>query len=97
MNPVRNLQWYVYVLYSKKDGFFYTGCTGDLKNRIKEHNNKKVLSIKNRLPLILIYTEICINKKDTYNREKYLKSTMGKRYIRNRLKNYFTKFNKANF
>lgn len=97
MNPVRNSQWYVYVLYSKKDTFFYVGCTNDIKNRIKKHNNQKVLSTKSRLPLILIYTEICINKKDAYTREKYLKSGMGRRYIRNRLKNYFTKFNKVNF
>jgi putative endonuclease len=97
MNPVRNSQWYVYILYSKKDNFFYTGCTNNLTNRIKKHNNKEVISTKDRLPIILIYTEICINKKDAYNREKYLKSGMGKRYIKNRLKNYFTKINKVNF
>ena len=97
MNPVRNSQWYVYILYSKKDDFIYTGCTNNINNRLIEHNNKKVLSTKNRLPLILIYTEICIDRKDAYNREKYLKSGMGKRYIKNRLKNYLTKFNKVNF
>ena len=56
MNPVRNSQWYVYVLYSKKNDFLYTGCTNNIKNRVKEHNNGKVLSTKSRLPLILIYT-----------------------------------------
>jgi len=90
MLPVRNSQWYVYVLYSKKDTFFYVGCTNNIKNRISKHNNGRVVSTRNRLPLLLVYTETCINKKDAYSREKYLKSGMGKRYIKNRLKNYFT-------
>lgn len=97
MNLVRNSQWYVYVLYSEKDKFFYIGCTSDLNKRIKQHKNKEVLSTRNRLPIILIYTEICLNKKDAYSREKYLKSGMGHRYIKNRLKNYFTLANKVNF
>ena len=68
----------------------YTGCTQDLKRRIKEHQNAKVLSTRERLPINLIYYEACINKKDAYVRERYLKSTMGKRYLRNRLKNYLS-------
>lgn len=43
MNPVRNSNWYVYVLYSKKDNFFYTGCTNDLKDRVKNITAKKFL------------------------------------------------------
>jgi putative endonuclease len=97
MNPVRNSQWYTYILLSEKDNKVYSGCTNDLKNRLKEHNCGKVLSTKNRLPFKLIYFENCLNKSDAYAREKYLKSGMGKRYIKNRLKNYFTKINKINF
>jgi putative endonuclease len=37
----------------------------------------------------LIYFEGCLNEEDAIAREKYLKSGMGKRYIRNRLKIYF--------
>ena len=97
MNPVRNSQWYTYVLLSKKDDFLYVGCTQDLQNRLKEHNNSEVFSTKHRLPIKLIYHETCLNKKDAYTREKYLKSGMGRRYIKNRLKNYFTSINKVNF
>ena len=79
---------YVYVLLSEKDGKFYTGSTRNLKKRIKEHENTKVESTKYRLPVKLIYYEACIDEKDARAREKYLKSGMGKRYIRNRLKNY---------
>jgi putative endonuclease len=78
--------WYVYVLYSLKDGKFYVGCTNDLRERIKEHNQGKVKSTKERRPLQLIYYEACWNKKDAYKREKYLKSGYGKRTLKKRLK-----------
>lgn len=41
-------------------------------------------------PLELIYFEACLNKADAYRREKYLKSGMGKRYLKNRLKGGLT-------
>jgi putative endonuclease len=81
---------YVYVLQSLEDSNFYTGCTNNLNKRFKEHNNGKVDSTKYRKPLKLIYYEVCINKEDAFAREKYLKSGMGKRYIKNRLKGYLT-------
>jgi putative endonuclease len=80
---------YIYVLQSQKDGNFYTGYTGNLQKRILEHNSGKVFSTRNRIPFRLIYFEGCLNKKDAYAREKYLKSGMGKRYIKNRLKLFF--------
>ena len=79
---------YVYVLLSGKDGKFYTGSTKDLKRRINEHNSGRVDSTKERLPMKLIYYEACIDEIDARARETYLKSGVGKRYIRNRLKNY---------
>ena len=79
---------YVYILISKKDGKFYTGSTNDLKRRLDEHNGGKVESTKRRKPFSLIYYEACIDEKDARKREKYFKSGMGKKYIRNRLKNY---------
>lgn len=80
--------YYVYVLKSIKDQNWYTGYTNNLKKRLKKHKMGKVNSTKNRRPLELIYFEGCLNKSDALAREKYLKSGMGKRYIRNRLKNY---------
>jgi len=79
---------YVYVLLSQSDGSFYTGSTKDLKKRIKEHNEGKVNSTQNRRPSKLIYYEACINEDDSRRRERYLKSGMGKKYIRNRIKDY---------
>ena len=77
---------YVYVLYSRADAMLYTGSTSDLRKRLEEHNNGYVRSTRLRRPLELIYYEACLNEADGLAREKYLKSGMGKRYIRNRLK-----------
>jgi putative endonuclease len=82
--------FYVYILLSERDGNFYTGFSNDLNRRIKEHNEGKVRRTKNRLPLNLVYWEGCLSKKDDTDREKYLKTTWGKRYIKNRIKDYLT-------
>jgi putative endonuclease len=82
--------YYVYVLRSKFDGKLYTGFTSDLESRLIEHNSGKVTSTKKRIPFEIIYFEYCLNIDDAIHREKYLKTTYGKRYIKNRLKNYLT-------
>lgn len=81
---------YVYVLKSKKDGNFYTGCTKDLRKRFKQHQSGAVKSTSERLPLDLVYYEMCLEQTDAYNREKYLKTGMGKRYIKNRIKSFLS-------
>jgi len=82
--------YYVYVLQSVKDRNLYVGFTNNLKNRLEQHNAGFVESTKNRGPLKIIYYEASHHKNDAIKREKYLKTTYGKRYLRSRLKNYFT-------
>jgi len=82
--------YYTYILQSNKDKQFYTGYTNDLKERLKLHNDGKVTSTKNRLPVELVYYEACLNQQDATHREKYLKTAWGKRYIKSRLKNYLS-------
>ena len=80
--------YFVYVLQSGKDGKFYTGFTHDLERRIVEHNSGMSKSTKGRITLKLVYYEFCLNQKDAMKRENYLKTTWGKRYIKNRIKEY---------
>jgi len=82
--------YYTYVLQSKKDKRWYTGTAEDLRKRFKQHNNSEVISTKGRGPFELIYYEACLNQQDAYAREKYLKSGMGKRYLKNRLKRFLS-------
>ena len=82
--------YYVYVLQSEKDHKFYIGLASDIKKRLEEHNSGKVSTTRNRRPLKLVYWEGCLNQQDAANRERYLKTTWGKRYIKSRLKEHIT-------
>lgn len=78
--------FYTYLLKSKKDGSLYTGSTGDLRKRLKEHNASKSNYTRKHIPYEIIYYEACLSEEDARSRELYLKSGMGKRYLKNRLR-----------
>ena len=82
------MMYYVYVLQSELDNRFYTGFTKNLEKRVEEHNSGISRSTKGRIPLKVVYYEFCLNLKDATKRERYLKTTWGKRYIKNRVSNY---------
>lgn len=82
--------FFTYVLKSEFDNFFYVGYTHDLNKRLQDHVNGNVNSTKNRRPVKLVYFEACLNQQDATHREKYLKTSWGKRYLKTRLKNYLT-------
>lgn len=83
----------VYVLRSVKDKKYYVGYSRNISQRIKGHNAGMVSSTKNRRPLKLVYCEIGLSQKDATIREKYLKTAWGKRYIKNRIRNYINNIN----
>ena len=84
------MMWYTYVLRSLKDEKWYTGSTVDLRKRLKQHNSGHTSSTKHRRPLEVIYYEMCQNESDARSRELYLKSGMGKRYLKNRLSRFLS-------
>ena len=47
-------KYFVYLLKSLKDKKYYIGQTNDIKNRLEQHNDGKVISTKSRRPLVLI-------------------------------------------
>ena len=81
---------YTYVIRSQKDRKFYTGFTRDLRKRFREHISGKVSATKGRGPFALVYYEACININDAIERETYLKTGMGKRFLKNRLKRFLS-------
>ena len=82
--------YYVYVLRSLQDQMFYVEFTKDLRGRLEHHNSGLVASTRKRQPFELVYWEGCLNQRDATQREKYLKSSWGKRYIKNRVRTYLT-------
>lgn len=81
--------YYIYILQSlKKPGWLYKGTTSDLIKRVKEHNAGKNFSTAPYTPFRLIYYEAYLLKSDAKAREKYLKTSMGKRVIKKQLANF---------
>ena len=81
----RSEMHYLYILYLK-NGMLYKGITSDLKRRIREHKSGKVKSTKFKRPLKLIYYESYLTKSDAERRERFLKTTEGKRLLRLQLR-----------
>ena len=79
--------YYVYLLQSEIDQSCYIGYTNSLDKRITEHNEGKSYYTKRKIPWKLIYYEASLDKFDAIAREKYLKTGIGRRYLKNRLKN----------
>lgn len=73
--------FYVYFL-QLLNGDIYKGMTEDLKRRVSEHTAGKVESTRNYRPIILIGYEAYLLKGDAQRREKFLKTTEGKRLFR---------------
>ena len=86
MNPVKDRFYYVYILQSLKSSKWYTGSTNDLRKRFNDHQKSLSSYTKGRGPFKLIYYEASLHEEDAKARERYLKSGMGKRYLKNRLK-----------
>ncbi len=82
--------YYVYVIRSAKNGYWYTGFTADLRKRLNQHNANLRGFTKHRGPWNVIYYEACHHEDDAKAREKYLKSGMGKRYLKNRLRRFLS-------
>lgn len=83
--------WYTYVLKSKKSGKWYIGLARDLRKRILRHNAGLNKATQGGVPWGCIYCEVSLERQDVRAREKYLKSGMGRRYLKNRLKFFFAK------
>ena len=77
--------YYVYILLLSNKRL-YTGSTSNLVERVDKHKKGYVISTKGKEPLKLIHYEAYLNKKDALRREKYLKTTEGKRFLRQQIK-----------
>ncbi|MEX2593071.1 MAG: GIY-YIG nuclease family protein [Anditalea sp.] len=72
----------VYALQSDKDGRIYVGFTKNVAKRLMEHNSGKTTSTKGYRPWKVIYQENAETRIGARKREKYLKSGIGKEYLK---------------
>ena len=73
---------FVYAIQSGKDGRIYVGMCVNIETRLKEHNAGKTRSTKGFIPWKLIYKELLETRLDARKREIYLKSGIGKEFLK---------------
>jgi len=83
---MKKLQYCVYVLYSLKDNKFYIGYTTNLHERLTSHIKGQSKATSLRRPFILVFCEYFFSKHDAARREKYLKTSVGKKMLKFLLK-----------
>ncbi len=74
--------WFVYALRSERDKGLYIGMSTDVKRRLAEHNRGYNRSTASRAPFKLIHVEQCESREAAREREKFLKSGMGRDILR---------------
>ncbi len=76
------MNYYVYVIKSE-EGFHYTGMTENLDRRLVEHNIKALsFWTKRGTNWKLLYKEEFDNKTEALKREKWLKTGVGREYLK---------------
>ncbi|MFA6251771.1 MAG: GIY-YIG nuclease family protein [Candidatus Paceibacterota bacterium] len=73
---------FVYILKSINHEKFYVGSTTDIDRRIFEHNSGSTTYTKRYMPWKVIYTEKYVNLSEARKREKYLKSSAGRKFTK---------------
>jgi len=76
------LQYCVYVLQSQKDHKLYIGSTTNLKQRLTDHFHGNSKATAPRRPFKLIFCEYFLSKQDALRREKYFKTSAGKKALK---------------
>lgn len=89
-NPPGSTMTYVYFLFLK-NGKIYTGSTDDLRQRVEDHKKGRVVSTRSRQPQLIGY-EAYQEKSDALRRERFLKTTEGKRLFRMQYRDILKKY-----
>ncbi len=74
--------YFTYVLKSKYFKKSYVGVTSDLERRIKEHNAGYHHYTKRYMPWELFWYEKFLTQSKALKKEKYLKSSVGRRFLK---------------
>ena len=80
------MKYYVYILKSKSTNKTYVGYTNNLKRRLTEHNSGKSIYTSRFMPWEIIYEEEFDDELEARKKEKYYKSSAGRRKIKILLK-----------
>ncbi len=78
--------FFVYALYSEKFDKIYIGYSSDVQNRFAAHNDERNTGWTSKYqPWKLIYTEELETKSAALKRERQLKTSRGRDFIRKQI------------
>ena len=84
--------YYVYFL-SLDQKVIYKGLTTDLKRRIGEHKRGKVKSTSRYEKIQLVGYEAYLLKSDAFRRERFLKTSEGRRLFKQQYRDFLKQLN----
>ncbi|MBU0881784.1 MAG: GIY-YIG nuclease family protein [Candidatus Omnitrophica bacterium] len=74
--------YYIYAIFSETHNRIYIGLASDVNVRIEEHNSGRVKSTKHYMPWALFHMEEYPTRLKARNREKRLKTSFGRKYLK---------------
>jgi putative endonuclease len=72
----------VYAIKIKNRNYIYVGLTSNLEERLQRHNSGREKTTRAYRPFELIYSEDHPTREEARKREKYLKSGVGKEFLK---------------
>jgi len=76
------MQFYTYILFSKKLNKYYIGSTDNVQRRLAEHNRGKTNFTKTGYPWVIVFIETFATRSEAFTRERYIKAQKSATYIR---------------
>jgi len=74
--------YFTYAIKSMARNYIYVGLTNNPERRIAEHNNMKEQTTRSYAPFNILLIEKFGTRIEARRREKYLKSGIGKEYLK---------------
>ena len=87
-SAVFNEMYYLYILLNESRTRTYTGVAEDVEKRLKEHNSGRVKSSHPYRPYKVVHKEHFPTLREARQREKFYKSTTGRRVIKEKIFKY---------
>ena len=76
------MDYFVYAIQSVSRKYIYVGLSNNLERRLREHNQGKGAATRPYRPFVLLYSEKCPSRPNARLREKWLKSGIGKEFLK---------------
>ena len=80
-----NSMYYAYVLKSISHDYYYKGHCHNLNVRLLQHNSGMTKSIRPYIPFKIVYFEEFQGEREAILREKYFKTSAGRRFLKTKL------------